>query len=410
MKTLRVLIADDEPAVREGLKTIVDWERLGFSICAEAGNGKECLDKILSLDPDLVLLDIRMPLVQGLEIAEEVMKRDFHGRIVIISGYSDFQYAKAAIGFGVNNYLLKPIDEVELEATIKKVKKELDQEQQRSDRVNSYIEKAKNVLLIDLLNGRKDFDESGMSSVNADSYSVITVGAGRQNAYDEQNPYEHLHRLFPLSGDDRESVEALRLSGYSVYLLKGRSIIDKISKLSAKMEKRLQTLQEQFFFAAQGRVVVLSNDIHLSYQDALRIMERQFFFPRSVCFATYPEALSHAAKLDTTGDIDTRDYAGKLLAYIEACNREKTYQAVDELCDRLCAATTNPEDIKNYLSSILIQVKQAILEKNQQLNAFFESDVEIITAFGSADRLYKAVDYIKAKISGIIPETGLLTR
>ena len=66
---MRVLIADDEPDVREGLKRIIDWKALGFEVCGEAANGDQCLQKILCLNPDLVLLDIRMPKMHGLKCA-----------------------------------------------------------------------------------------------------------------------------------------------------------------------------------------------------------------------------------------------------------------------------------------------------------------------------------------------------
>ena len=85
---MTVLIADDEPDVRLGLKTIIDWKSLGFEICGEAASGDECLEKIKSMNPDLVLLDIRMPKMHGLECARHARAIGWQGKIIILSGYS----------------------------------------------------------------------------------------------------------------------------------------------------------------------------------------------------------------------------------------------------------------------------------------------------------------------------------
>lgn len=111
---LKVLIADDEPSVRAGLKKIVKWEEHGFTVCGEAVDGDDGYDKILKLKPDLVLIDINMPGMFGLDVIKSVREKGYDGKFIIITGYSDFQYAKAAITYGVKAYILKPIDEDEL--------------------------------------------------------------------------------------------------------------------------------------------------------------------------------------------------------------------------------------------------------------------------------------------------------
>ena len=95
METL--FIADDEKTIRDGLKCIVNWEELGFSICGEASNGEDALSGILKNAPSLVLLDIRMPKLMGVDIIKIAREQGFQGKFIILSGYSDFSYAQAAI-------------------------------------------------------------------------------------------------------------------------------------------------------------------------------------------------------------------------------------------------------------------------------------------------------------------------
>lgn len=112
MKT--VLIVDDEEVIRTGLTYIIDWQQYGYEKITTAENGIEGLQKIMQLQPDLVITDIRMPVMDGLDMIQAAKKQgaSFHG--IILSGYSDFDYARKAIQLGFVSYLLKPVDEEEL--------------------------------------------------------------------------------------------------------------------------------------------------------------------------------------------------------------------------------------------------------------------------------------------------------
>ena len=110
----KLFIADDEAIIREGLRCLLDWETLGFTIAGEAANGDAALQFLLSETPDLVLLDIRMPGMSGLDVVRIAREHGYDGKVVILSGYSDFNYARTAIRYGVLSYLTKPIDEEEM--------------------------------------------------------------------------------------------------------------------------------------------------------------------------------------------------------------------------------------------------------------------------------------------------------
>ena len=115
---MKLFIADDEMDVREGIRCLLDWQALGFTICGEGKNGEDTLEKILRFEPDVVLIDIRMPRISGLEVIKRARENNFHGRFIILSGYSDFAYAQEAIHYGVTNYLTKPIDEDDLKKAV----------------------------------------------------------------------------------------------------------------------------------------------------------------------------------------------------------------------------------------------------------------------------------------------------
>jgi two-component system response regulator YesN len=130
----KVLIIDDEPTMREGLEFLIDWEAYGFKIIDSAENGKLGLEKIIAYKPDLVITDIRMPRMDGLEMIKEVQSMETSPQFIVLSGYSDFKYAKEAVSLGVFSYLLKPIDENELIKELSKIKEDIElyKEQQES--------------------------------------------------------------------------------------------------------------------------------------------------------------------------------------------------------------------------------------------------------------------------------------
>lgn len=122
---MRVLIVDDEVFIRDGLCTLIDWGAAGFDEVLDAKNAMEALDKIEQALPDLILTDIFMPEMSGLEFAKIVREKYPFIRFVILTGYEKFEYAKQAIEIGVAKYLVKPIFPDELRETVHEIRNEM---------------------------------------------------------------------------------------------------------------------------------------------------------------------------------------------------------------------------------------------------------------------------------------------
>ena len=128
MALYRVLLVDDEEEIREGIIRKIDWARLGYTIVGDAENGLEALEKAEHLHPDVVMTDIKMPFMDGLELGERLRVVLPSAKLIIFSGFDDFEYAQKAIKINVAEYVLKPINSNELTETLKKLKQQLDQE------------------------------------------------------------------------------------------------------------------------------------------------------------------------------------------------------------------------------------------------------------------------------------------
>ncbi len=121
----RVVIADDERAIRTGLQIIVDWNKLGFEIAGCASDGEEALQMLLKQNIDVLVTDIRMPRLSGLQLVKKVQELGLSIHVILLTSYRDFEYARQAISLGVREYLLKPVDEVALQELLRKMYDEL---------------------------------------------------------------------------------------------------------------------------------------------------------------------------------------------------------------------------------------------------------------------------------------------
>lgn len=138
---LKVILVDDEIQIRRGLNWKVNWEEEGFFIAGEASNGKEALQVIEEVMPDLVLTDVRMPVMDGMQLVKALSGKYPEIKVIVLSGYADFEYVRSSLVEGVKDYLLKPVDPEELTAALRKSKGEIEVEKQRrmeTDRMNQF--------------------------------------------------------------------------------------------------------------------------------------------------------------------------------------------------------------------------------------------------------------------------------
>lgn len=122
----KILIVDDNKVIRQSIVARINWHDLDMRVCGQASNGQEALKLIKTLNPDVVITDVKMPLVDGFSLIERAQETVSHIQFIVISGYDYFEYAKKAISFGVLEYILKPIETEELISALTKASDEVD--------------------------------------------------------------------------------------------------------------------------------------------------------------------------------------------------------------------------------------------------------------------------------------------
>ena len=159
------------------------------------------MDFILQKNPDVVMMDIRIPKLSGLEVVEQVRQKGYLGKIIILSGFSDFKYAQQAIRFGVEYYLTKPIDEDELTETILKIGEGLDKEAQQQKVMTQYLAKVRNSILSDLLEGTSNLSQKELIEINlyTEDYQVVIY---EKYSHYSSSPSYRFSDLLKVTNDD----------------------------------------------------------------------------------------------------------------------------------------------------------------------------------------------------------------
>ena len=277
----KLMIVDDEPTVRNGLKGLIDWNSYGFELCGEAEDGEEGLEKVLQFQPDLVLADIKMPEMGGIEMMREARKQGFQGKCIILTGYSSFEYAKQAIEVDVEAYILKPINEEELMDCVKKIYEKIKQREEQEQNKTENEQKARKEALRALLLCMEDKHsliermERYSFDMNCRKFCVAVVETKKDDGmieYDQLSAEKQKLFLFGL-----DNVEVLYLENRLV-LIRKNSNMEETRRVLQKSNDRVKERYEEGFFIAVGHEVVQWEDVHFSYESAKLMYSHKFLF------------------------------------------------------------------------------------------------------------------------------------
>ncbi len=407
-----VLIADDEDMIREGLKCLLDWESLGFCVAGEASNGEEAYHQILNLKPDVVLMDIRMPGMLGLDVIRKVREEGFEGKIMILSGYSDFHYAQEAIHYGVQDYLTKPIDEDELTNSLLSLKSQLDATRASRDTADHYRQKAHDTIVEDLLTGTADLSLLNLEELhfNTDIYQVVIYEKYSHNMEDASYRFSDLLRV---TNQDNHSYDSITLDYHEVLLLKGQFAIQKFNDFLERYEREKRPQKDSpldSLFITYGKCVTSLSDVSVSYAEAKELLSRRFFCEQeqhTIGFMALPDLKNTVPILS---DALLQEYAARLLNYIQAFNRNMVAETLRDLQNRLYNASDSITSIKLFLADLYLQIKEQMNHLYSNVSIPFSSNADIIRFIEEKYYLYEIVLFFTEQFEIIMSAIGNSTR
>lgn len=319
---LKIFLAEDEVIVRETIKRMIPWEDLGFELVGEAADGEMALPLLLRQKPDLLITDIKMPFMDGLTLAK-VAKKEIPGlKVVILSGYDDFNYAKQAINIGVEDYLLKPITKNALIERLTEIRSRYEHEKTQKE----YYEKFHREMQAYEKNSSRDFFEALVSGsmdmmeiyrrseklgldIVAEAYNVLIFTmnceedfSGQREGYSEWEA-ESLKLLEEFFSENTSAMLfRCNIFSYGV-LIKGqketieentRSCVSEIQRILDRKEQKRQ------WFVAAGEPVERLSQIQKSYYSASRAFSQRYLYDENILY--YDEMASMEKKNVTEDD------------------------------------------------------------------------------------------------------------
>ena len=428
---LKIFLAEDEVVVRETIKRMIPWEELGFELVGEAADGEMALPLLLRQQPDLLITDIKMPFMDGLTLAR-LAKKEIPGlKVVILSGYDDFNYAKQAIGIGVEDYLLKPITKNALIERLSEIRSRYEHEKTQKE----YYEKFQREMQAYEKNSSRDFFEAlvggsmdmmevykraeklGLDIV-AEAYNVLIFTmncdedfSGQRDEYSswEAESLELLENFF--AGHSSAMLFRSNIFSYGV-LLKGqretieentRACVDEIRKILSRQNGRRE------WFLAVGQSVERLSQIQKSYHTASRAFSQRYLYDENILYYDEMETMEHPG-----GQAETEDNAYLQKVDVNALNpailqkflsnglQEETENFVK---DYFYAIGQEPMESLVFRNYVILNVRFSVISFIKGLgcdtNEMESADTEEVLA-ESGKNMESAIAYAKKMISQAI--------
>lgn len=428
---LKIFLAEDEVVVRETIKRMIPWEELGFELVGEAADGEMALPLLLRQQPDLLITDIKMPFMDGLTLAR-LAKKEIPGlKVVILSGYDDFNYAKQAIGIGVEDYLLKPITKNALIERLSEIRSRYEHEKTQKE----YYEKFQREMQAYEKNSSRDFFEAlvggsmdmmevykraeklGLDIV-AEAYNVLIFTmncdedfSGQRDEYSswEVESLELLENFF--AGHSSAMLFRSNIFSYGV-LLKGqretieentRVCVDEIRKILSRQDGRRE------WFLAVGQSVERLSQIQKSYHTASRAFSQRYLYDENILYYDEMETMEHPG-----GQAETEDNAYLQKVDVNALNpailqkflsnglQEETENFVK---DYFYAIGQEPMESLVFRNYVILNVRFSVISFIKGLgcdtNEMESADTEEVLA-ESGKNMESAIAYAKKMISQAI--------
>ncbi|MCR2804425.1 response regulator [Paenibacillus soyae] len=369
----KVIVADDEPTIRQGLLKIVDWEALGFHVVGDVSNGIKTVALHQELSPELIVIDIRMPRMDGLQAIREIRKTDGDCQFLILSGYADFAYAKQAIEMNVSGYVLKPIDQEELTQELLRIRAKLDQQSGRAKWSEFHADALREELILKLITAESadapelESELAPLTSFAGTTKQILLVEA---EDFTQAGPgYLESVKLRWLEAAEMEGLGYGFLTGpYTGFLLK-----EDLNRqgVKSKWTRLLHDACEpgQGFTAAAGPIVYDLGDIRRSYEGALGLLKDRFLLDEGRIHMETERVMNHGVA-ETKGHAppDLEALATKLFFMLDLGRCEGVAETLREAGGALAAYDSTEIAIKTGIAQVLSVALSKLAAAHSSIN------------------------------------------
>lgn len=391
----KILVVDDEIIVREGIRDIIPWNENGFELIGAVENGVEAIKIIDTQIPDIVLTDICMPFMDGLELANYISEKYPNIKVLILTGYDNFEYAQQAVKLRAYDFLLKPITAKQLIMILKKIKNELDEELRKKkelkkikNKLNESFPVLKERFLNKLISGYLDQNNIKQRfkyfNINiTGKYLIILIidikDDNKIEEYKESAEFELIH-LSTL--EICESILKKRNSGLVfqnhdeqiIIILENNeknNLIHEALDISNEIRKNIIENLKVSITIGIGNICELLNEIFMSYKSALAALDYRFLLGKNQIININEINGKYSKRVNAD---NKKEWAKKVVYYLKSGSLESVYDIIEKMIKYLKESSISKKMCYLYIQNVFAFI----------INAFDDLEINEIDIFGES--------------------------
>lgn len=426
---LKILVADDDKIIREGLKLIIEESNPEYKVVGEASNGIQALAAIENLKPDVLVVDINMPEMDGIELIKKLRSSQNTISVIVLSGYDEYRYVRESMRQGAMDYLLKPVDDVCLIELLNKIcnehtliRENKEKAMMQSVRLEESMALLKGKLLNDLVKGNgmnnTRIDETLLNFGIASGGNIILSIISTDNICEmEKNRLKgivfspaNIIESYILHNFNNEPDQQLLLSltDYEVILLVYTK--SDTTDMEEYFYKQLDFIREEVArkesFTISAGISHIYNDIrksHIPYHQALFSLKRRFYEGGNKVLKCSQE---NSCYVNINENI-VSSYFDKIFNLIEITDTVKTGKLVEEMLVSFHKINGYPEQIRKICLELVQKTSIRLNEFKNSMELFPIEDMNIIMNIEVLDTFYELKDYLKGTFCRITEQIKL---
>lgn len=406
----KIAIIDDEQIVREGIRDLVDWQALGLEVVGDAEDGEKGYALIEEKRPDIILLDINMPKINGLELTRMIREKYKDMKIILITGYDEFGYAREALRLGVEDYILKPVTKAEITELLRNLVLKLEtEEKQKKQRITMArkIEKSTHLLRQELLRqliygdidsplAQKRAEDLGIP-IDKKKYAIVLLEGDKNEIFDNDVLLDFaLDNIISEWLEDNNVGINFRTEGLKHAILYYRDIddvrsekfyIDTLEEVKNIIEEYLNTT----ISIGAGKLVEHWDDLSNSYYEAKVALGQRFFLGNSLIIKG-GEELTAKVISQPNNFIQIEE---EFLKKVQVGDSTEVEKLIEEIGNMMEGQQQCKEDCQAIWIQLSILMLKKFVEMDKDIIHIFNRDIDIYTEIYQCKTLQEVKEWVK---------------
>jgi two-component system, response regulator YesN len=430
---LKILIVDDDKIIRRGLRTIIENDANNFKVIGEAANGLRALEVIEEMKPDILITDIKMPLMDGIELINNILKKGIKLKTIVLSGYDDYKYVRETLKNGAIDYILKPVENEELINLLEQIKDKIEEDKIQEENLFMYSKKItesifllKEKFLSSLLKESRSLEiskeslnefnitkigECILADIGIDNYYKLNTASSNEDLKQEAVIKDVLKFIYEEELIKEREMQLLICQHEDEIIMLFVSPFNDSKGFREYINRALNNIRQRVFMNKHFTITIgiskTFGDIvntSAAYIEAREALNSRFYEQKNKVIEYNYERLKYEAFNINKSEMEEK--INRLAGYIQLGNSEKAKGEIENIFEVMGPGRIEPTEFKKILSSIIWAVKLAVPEfkeiiendKTKKLNIIsYIEDIDTLTELKKSipEGIFLATDTIK---------------